>query len=87
MEASVTPAQGTRTDEPTSAEAQSAKPAEPGGSKGTVTLRTRYPVDRFEHSVKGVDPITAQGTDVPAGKVKALIEAAESADTTLEEIE
>lgn len=83
----VEPSQAIRTDAPVPDEATQAKPAEAGGS-GNKVIRTAYPIDSFEHSVKGApSPITAQGTEVPAGKVKALIEAADSAGTVLEEVE
>lgn len=70
----------------TSETAPESKPLETGGS-GKATVRTRYPVDRFEHNVKGVDPITSAGTEVDRSKVKDLLSAAEETGTELEEVE
>lgn len=70
---------------PPAEQSGTASPAEGRGS-GTVTLRTRYPVDRFEHGIAGAPSITSAGTEVPASKVDALNEAAKSADTHLEEV-
>jgi hypothetical protein len=67
-------------------QADPAKPAEAKSGSGTVTLRTAYPVDRFEHGVKGVEHITAEGVEVAKGKVKQLIDAAERVGVRLEEI-
>ena len=63
-----------------------AKPLEKGG-QGKAIVRTRYPVDRFDHSVKGVDPITGTGTEVDRSKVGALLEAAAESGLELEEVE
>jgi hypothetical protein len=84
MEANAIPDEAIRTDAPPASQPE-AKPAEAGGS-GNKTIRTAYPIDRFEHNVKGVDPITRAGTEVPAGKVKQLLDAAKTADTRLEEV-
>jgi hypothetical protein len=85
METSSLPDEVIRSDVP-AADQPDAKPAEAGGS-GNKTIRTAYPIDSFEHSVKGVtSPITRAGTEVPAGKVKQLLDAAKSAATPLEEV-
>lgn len=67
-------------------EAKPGSPLEEGGS-GKAIVRTRYPVDRFEHSVAGVPTITSKGVEVDRGKVADLLEAARSAGTELEEAE
>lgn len=51
---------------------------------GQVTLRTAYPVDRFDHGLEGVPPITSAGTIVPADRVDELRALAKTADTKLE---
>lgn len=63
------------------------KPLEEKGGQGKVLVRTRYPVDRFEHNVKGVDPITAHGIEVDRAKAKDLLKAAEAVGLELEEVE
>lgn len=62
------------------------KPLEKSGT-GKVVVRTRYPVDRFEHNVKGVEPITSAGVEVDRSKAKALLDAAAETGTELEEVE
>lgn len=74
--------QGTGT-RPPGPEAQPAQPLE-SGHKGKATVRTRHPVDVFEHGVDGVEPITAQGVEVGPSKVDDLLKAAQSAGTELE---
>lgn len=66
-------------------EARPGVPFSEGGS-GKVTVRTRYPVDRFEHGVDGAPTITAQGVEVDRSKAAALLEAAATAGTELEEV-
>lgn len=78
-------AQGTRLGSPPGPEAKPGKPLEQGGS-GKAVVRTRYPVDLFQHGVAGVPPITSAGVEVERSKVGDLIEAAQSAATYLEEV-
>jgi len=52
-------------------------------SKDGVLIRTLFPVDHFDHGVKGVAPVTLDGIRVAKAKVKALQEAAAQAYTTL----
>lgn len=66
--------------------AKPGKPLEAGGT-GTKLVRTRFPVDRFEHGIDGVEPITARGVEVAANKVEELLEVARAHDTRLEEVE
>jgi hypothetical protein len=85
METSSLPDEVIRSDV-SAADQPDAKPAEAGGS-GKKTIRVAYPHSEFNHSVKGApSPITAQGVEVDAGKVKQLIEAAATVDTRLEEV-
>lgn len=54
--------------------------------KKTVTFKVAdFRVDSFDPSVEGVEPITPEGTAVPAGKAKAVLESAERAGVELEE--
>lgn len=62
------------------------KPLEAGG-QGKATVRTRYPVDRFEHGIDGVPVITAYGVEVERGHVKKLLEAAAQNSIGLDEVE
>jgi hypothetical protein len=84
MEASAQPDEVIRSD--SVADQPDAKAAKAGGS-GKKTIRVAYPHSEFHHSVKGAEsPITAAGVEVDASKVKALIEAAATVDTRLEEV-
>lgn len=67
------------------AEAVPGQPLQAGGS-GNRRIRARHPVSAFEHGIEGVPTITATGVDVPASKVRALLDAARSAQTELEEV-
>lgn len=71
---------------PPGPEAQPGKPLETGG-QGKVTVRTRWPVDRFEHGLKGVPPITAQGVEVERSSAEQLVELAAANGIELEEAE
>jgi hypothetical protein len=62
------------------------QPLQAGGS-GAKRVRTRFPVDRFEHGIDGLPAITAAGVEVPAGKVEQLLELALEHQTPLEEVE
>ena len=59
---------------------------EGGTRSGKVTVRTRYPIDAFEHGVEGVETLTAQGVEVSGSNVPALIKAAEASGVVLEEV-
>jgi pyruvate dehydrogenase E2 component (dihydrolipoamide acetyltransferase) len=45
-----------------------------------------YRVDVFDHGVEGVDPITQEGTEVPADKEEKVLQAANEQDITLVEV-
>jgi hypothetical protein len=78
--------QGTRTAAGAGTLTREARPLQ-SGQKGKATVRVRYPVDRFESGVEGVDAITADGVEVGPSKVDDLLAAARSADVTLEVID
>lgn len=45
-------------------------------SAPTTTLVVEYPSDVFDPSIKGIDPITASGTEVPADQAATIINTA-----------
>jgi hypothetical protein len=48
-----------------------------------VRLACRLPFTSFDPRVKGVDPITSTGTDVPADKADTIIAAGKRAGVTV----
>lgn len=79
-------AQATRLGLPAGPESKPGKPLQEGG-QGKALVRTRYPVDRFDHGVDGVPAITSAGVEVDRAKAGDLLSAATSAGTQLEEVE
>ena len=75
----------TRLGLPDSSAAQPGKPLEAGS--GAVTVRVRWPHDSFEHGLKGVPTITAQGVEVDRTHAVKLNELAAKSGTELEEVE
>lgn len=75
--------QGTRVATEPSRRTLTGEPLQ-SGHKGKSIVRTRHPVDLFEHGVEGVEPITAEGVEVGPSKVDALLEAARTAAVELE---
>lgn len=73
-------------DRPAPPEARQGKPLDESVA-GKVIVRTRYPIDRFDSGLSGVPVITKAGVEVDGSHVAALLEAAASADTELEEVE
>lgn len=61
-------------------------PLEEGG-KGKKLVRTRWPVDSFEHGLKDVPVITAGGVEVDGSKAKALNDLAVQSGIELEEVD
>ena len=83
--AAVLAAQPARANPAAGPEAHPGEPLEAGRKgKGKAMVRTQHPVDRFEHAVDGVAPITSAGVEIDLGKVDDLLAAAASAGTTLE---
>lgn len=66
-------------------EALPGKPLEAGGN-GKALVRVRYPLDSFDSGIDGVPLITAQGVEVDRSKLDAILEAAKTAATPLEEV-
>lgn len=54
---------------------------------GPAVVRTPWPVDLFEHEIKGVPPITAHGVEVDGKHRKQLNELAETVGIRLQEVE
>ena len=67
----------------------SARPGKPlsDSGQGKVTVRTAWPVDRFEHGLKGVPAVTAEGVEVDRSDAKKLLEKAAAHGLNLEEVE
>lgn len=82
---STAPPEATRLGLPDGPAAQPGKPLTNGG-QGEVTIRTRWPVDSFEHGIKGVPAITAHGVKVDRSKAKTLNEKATASGIELEEV-
>lgn len=80
------PGQGIRLGQGSDVRAVPGKPLEAGGT-GKKLVRTRYPLDRFEHGIDGVPVITAQGVEVDASKADELLELAAAHGARLEEVE
>lgn len=62
------------------------KPLKDSDAKGKVTVRTRYPIDVFEHGLKDIPVVTKYGVEVNRSDVKKLLEVAAANDTQLEEV-
>lgn len=52
----------------------------------TVTFAVAHPYDQWNHGLADLDPITAAGTEVPAGRVDELLAAAKTADVTIRKV-
>ena len=64
------------------------KPGSPLSREGGDKLvRTRFPVDSFEHGITGLGPITAHGVKVPSAKLAELLEKAAASRVELEEVD
>lgn len=57
------------------------------GGKGKKLVRTRWPVDSFEHGLKDVPVITAAGVEIDGSKAKALNDLAAQSGIELEEVD
>ena len=79
------PPEALRMGLPDGPESLPGKPFEKG--QGTVTVRTRWPVDSFDHGVKGVPVITAQGVEVDRKHAAKLNVLAAESGIELEETE
>lgn len=68
----------------TSSPAPAAAPPPPAASGGsTVSVRVPWPTTVFEHGIDGIEPITAEPTEIPQSAIAQLQEKARSAGLEL----